>query len=329
MEVLMLISDQGKFVSSYGDDVTCQNPNSPSDAYKSLRKIMHEVIGKPEKQLSTPISLYFQDQRDDARQEELVTKSLGNGGCKRAVQLSNGKALLIPNMDTDPINAIENYWPRIVDEEIKMSNFLQQIGVLGLQLQKVTVFSQKDSEYGIPAYLTDSFDSLKEKNIYVIDSKNSKSSTWKHKLFANLEDAKNPENWKSITSLLVEDIAKLAHYQFSLGGDSLNVAIVRNLSEDHIRYFGFDFTSKRYEISIPNVAKPSIYNEPNENIVKIMEKPLFYDIKRAFSGVINQVLFAEYEEKYFLPKEADDLQEKIVEMYSKDILEKVKNFQKT
>ncbi len=283
-----------------------------------------KAIEEMEKNLSSPPSLYIEDEHDTTRQKESVQKILGNGGCKKAIQLSKGKALLIPNMDCDDMGAIQSRWPRIVEEEIQMSIFLQSIGLLGLQLQKVKVFSEKDSEHCILAYVTDSFDKLKEKNIYIIDAKNEESSTWKdnRKLFRNIEDAKNPKNWRPIIELLAKDIAKLVHYQLPLGGDSFNVAIVGSHDDYKIRYFGFDYTSKVHKISIPVVEE-----KKSSQVDKSQEKQLLARINRVFSNAIEQVLFQEYQEKHFLPKEAYDIIDKLKDTYSKVILKEVYAFQ--
>lgn len=154
------------------------------------------TLRKWKKRFYPPPSLYIKQGCDVVLQEMVALKILGQGGCKRALLLDNGKAILVPNMDVDPWDTIQSRWPRIVDEEIQMSQFLQKVGLLGPQLQKVQIFSEKDSTEGIPGYMTDAFDTLKEKNIYIIDRKNFESDTWtgNQKLFENREDAKNPKN---------------------------------------------------------------------------------------------------------------------------------------
>ncbi len=178
--------------------------------------------------------------------EETILKILGNGGCKKAFQLSEERALLLPNMDINGISAMQSRWPRIVEEEIQMSKFLQKIG------------------------------------------------------------------------LLAKDIAKLVHYQLLLGGDSFNLAIVRNYDGDKIRYFGFDYTSKSGKILIPVVQEKT-----SSQINKNQETQLLARINTAFSNAIRQVLFQEYQAEVDLPQEAYNIIDELKDTYSREILQEV------
>lgn len=297
-----------------------QDPNNdPISAYKSLDKKLEEVKRAGKKQLSKPVSLYVLDESDQLK-KEFVVKSLGRGGCKKAVQLADGRALLIPNMDSNVAEGVNTYWPHVVSEEVQMSKYLQEIGLLGLKLEKVTIFPRKGSSF--PSYVTDSFASLKEKNIYIIDQKNDESSTWDKKLFANREDRENLEKWKPLIDPLVKDIAKLALYNLPLSGDSLNLAIVKNEDDYQIRYFGFDFTGKTSRISMPGgFRKLNIDN---------MSKNLSDDLRFAFSAILWKVLFAEYSTGGFqlsLSDDGENLKKRLIETYSKNIFDEIHNLQ--
>lgn len=124
-----------------------------------------------------------------------IAKILGKGGSKKALLLTDGRVLLVPNTDVDSLDEIQQRWKRMVDEECKMSEFLQKVGLLGLQLLKVKVRPQMGSEEEFVACITDSFDALKAKQLYVIDRKNHESSTWggKCRLFEESEKAKKSE----------------------------------------------------------------------------------------------------------------------------------------
>ncbi len=297
-----------------------------------MRSSPEKIKEMEEQNLLSPLSLYIEDEHGNTRKQEPMERLLGNGGCKSAIQLSEGKALLIPTKDTVA-------WPRIVEEEVQMSKFLQQIGLLGVQLQKVKVFPEKDSEHCIPAYVTDSFDHLKEKNIYIIDIKNSKSSTWvgDNKLFNSIADAEHPENWKPFIDLLIKDIAKLVHYQLPVRGDSFNVAIVGGQDGYKIRYFGFDYTKLFEKTLIPIVKerKSSQVDQGNQkqlltkinralsNAIKGTEKQFLTNIKQALKNAIEQVLFPEYQERWVLPREAYGIIDRLNDTYAREILKEV------
>lgn len=225
----------------------------------------------------------------EERNEEKITRILGQGGCKRAYQLSNGRALILPNMSVDGLTEIQSRWSRIVEEEVWMSKLLQENGLLGMQMQKVNVYAEEDAEHSIPAYIAESFEALAERHIYVIDVKNSSSSTWKGKLFDSLDEANNPENWRPVLEHLATDISKLIHCQFPLGGDSFNIAVVKELSGYKIRYFGFDFTEKSGPLPTKKIRG---------------EEDFSSKVERAFSIAIEHVLFNEYGASCFLPSEA-------------------------
>jgi hypothetical protein len=232
-----------------------------------------------------PPKLYIQSADDVKRQEKPVLKILGAGGSKKALELSNGKALLIPNMDTDSINSIYSRWERIVKEEVKVSQFIQKIGLLGTRLQEVKAFSSPDTEEYAPAYTTDTFESLKARNIYVIDRKNMNSSTWAGNctLFSSIEDTKDAENWKPLVQKLIQDCAKVAYYHLPSGGDSFNVAVVRDLEGYKIRYFGFDYSDKDEELHIPT-----------ENFLTYQSTSTLLDkTSRAFETALDLILFQE------------------------------------
>lgn len=198
------------------------------------------------------------------RRSEKWVQSLGTGGCKRAILLESGRALLLPNCDCDSIAEIAFRWSRVVYEEMAVSNFLTSLGILSSQPNKVAVsFSTSGYEGSIPAYTAFSFEALaKEKGIFIIDLKNYQSCTWKigKDLFKNKTDRFVDSNWDFVVDHLLDDVAKVSVYNFQTSGDSLNLAIVKNpggLASDYqIRYFGFDFSSKSEPLKT-TLFKPS------------------------------------------------------------------------
>lgn len=182
-------------------------------------------------------------------------RTLGFGGTKVAVELQGGHALLLPSTRADQIERIIPAWNRIVYEEVAMSQLLTRIGLLSpLSWQVRIACSPVAREGSISAYLSETFENLgRTREWYVIDRKNEDSSIWKlgqHFLFRSEEERLNIQNWDSVVDALITDAVKLCIHQIPFGGDSFNLAIVRNpyattISQYEARFFGFDFSSKR------------------------------------------------------------------------------------
>src|ERR1700722_9483345 len=113
---------------------------------------------------------------------ERLTRVLGYGGRKKAIELSKGRALLVPNMDLrQSMVNISACWKRVVHEEVAMSKLLTKIGLLGPLSQRVSLsFTTCPNAVTIPAYLCDSFESLgKTKGCFIIDGKSWEASSWR------------------------------------------------------------------------------------------------------------------------------------------------------
>jgi len=192
------------------------------------------------------------------RKQQLI-KRLGCGGSKRAILLDPSTALLIPNMDIDPISKIAERWERNISEEIAVSEFIKTIGFLSPSLKKVHI---SISDFMIPAYTSESFESFNSKGIFIIDQKNKHSSSWKYRekfLFKTNAERLEPENWNSPMSRVIVDIMQLILYKANFGSDSKNLALVEKRSEravcqHEIRYFCFDFSSKMRTTEIPELT---------------------------------------------------------------------------
>lgn len=251
------------------------------------------------------------------RKEELLSV-LGSGGSKVAIEISDGKALLLPNMNYDSINwrGLIARWKMMLHDEIKMSQLLTKIGLLNPLHQKVSISLSENFHEEIQAYISVNFVYLKD--CFILDTKNFRSCTWKlgkDFLFKSEEDRLIVENWEAVLDTLLTDIAKICVYQIPAVGDSLNLAIVRksSLSSSYyfeIRYFGFDFSNKYGPIRIPKIEeKPSIvtnYTSPTELLNSILSTLFFYEFGRDYD-------YGKESEKYL------KLQKQLVESYSKII----------
>lgn len=194
---------------------------------------------------------YKRELRKDA-----LEKILGLGGSKIAWQLQSGKALLLPNMSMDPQGEMaKRNWEKIVEMEVRVSEFLKKHEMLSPNSKWVHVSVPRKYEDLavpifpiIPAYTSETFESLAERNIFVIDVKNDSSSTWRWKenfLFKSKDERFKIENWDSVLIPILEDIKKIFLYNIPGSIDSDNIAIVKKGNDKYeARYFGFDFSSK-------------------------------------------------------------------------------------
>ena len=200
--------------------------------------------------------VYIEETDKRGVREDTLEKILGLGGSKKAWQLQSGKALLLPNMSMDPQGEMaKRNWEKIVEMEVGVSEFLQKHKMLSPNSKWVHVSVPREYEDLaipifpiIPAYTSETFESLAERNIFVIDVKNDSSSTWKWKenfLFKSKDERFEIENWDSVLIPLLEDIKKIFLYNIPGSIDSDNIAIVKKGNNKYeARYFGFDFSSK-------------------------------------------------------------------------------------
>lgn len=213
--------------------------------YESLEKTLRE----------NPRTVLIKEGGGDRTEESLVR--MGSGCSKTAYQCErSGMALILPNMDTCQVlsgitSKIASYCGRVVDEEVQMSKTLMRAGLLSLGMRKVYV-CPSDNEM-VPAYLAESFPSLAEKGIYVIDTKNDKSTTWRKKFFGSPAEACDPNSWRTVCQALLDDVAKLVLHEIPVTGDSINFAVIEHDGQYQVRFLGFDFTNKCRAIDIPSL----------------------------------------------------------------------------
>jgi hypothetical protein len=284
-------------------------PSLPIDisSYEALRKEMRQKGA----------TLYVTD--ETGKHPETLLGVLGRGGSKKAIQVARGRALILPNMDVDPTAHIAGRWERMVLEEVKMSKILYRLGLLSPLSEQVSVTLTESSENVIPAYISESFENLSLKGCFIIDTKNSDSSTWKrgeHSIFQSDEERLSEKNWDSVFDSALTDIAKICLYDIPAEGDSLNIAIVKKASDSavcqhEVRYFGFDFSSKQGFLEIPDAENRS---STPANIDKAT---------RLLNSIINYVFFFEFGRRYDYGDESAslrNLKDRLAQRYTKDVV---------
>ena len=259
---------------------------------------------------------------ESGKHPEKLLEILGQGGSKKAIKLSNNRALILPNMDVDSVSDVSKRWERVVLEEVAMSKALNSIGLLSPSLKQVNISLNETSEDVIPAYISDTFENLaKTKGWYIIDQKNTKSSSWKkheNHLFNSEQDCLNINNWKSVIDPMLTDIAKICMYDIPVATDSLNVAVtkktgdsLKGASEYEIRYFGFDFSNKNQPLSIPTLEQKNL----STNHRKKVEFLLF--------SLLENVFFHEFDEEFALKKHVVEFIDKLVSKYTDEVLSRI------
>ena len=250
--------------------------------------------------------------------EESYTTSLlgilGEGGCKIALHVDKGRALIIPNM-SDSLNSVVERWERIVSEEVKMCEILGKLGLLSPNYLKVDIFSSDNNELAIPGYISKSFDQMaKEDGCFILDTKNPESSSWKkgtHFIFESNNERFEEKNWDNVLDLLIEDISKIFLHGIDIPGDALNIAIVKKeidlKAHYHVRFFGFDFTNKYQSLVFPEIEKKS-------------DKKIEMS---ATKRIVDSILFLLFEAEFFkCGEDVKSLRESLVEKLSIKIHDK-------
>ncbi|MFW9879174.1 MAG: hypothetical protein ACFFG0_39345 [Candidatus Thorarchaeota archaeon] len=237
--------------------------------------------------------------------QEILLRIIGCGGSKKAIELCNGRALMLPSMYVDPMYNIVMRWKRMVREEVIMSQLLTKIGILSPLSKRVMISLSQDSHEGtIPAYLSETFENLgKTRGWFIIDTKIKTASTWikgENFLFSSEEDRLNEQKWDSLLYPLLVDLVKICIYDIPVSKDSLNIAIVKKISEliisrYEIRYFGFDFSNKSVSLAIPSMEK-----RPYE-ASDISKATHFFDF------ILNEVFFYEFNCRYDSGVEREEL----------------------
>ncbi len=266
-------------------------------------------------------SLYLTD--ESGKNQENLLDVLGEGGSKKAIQIAKGRALILPNMDVDPIHSIAERWERMVQEEVAMSEILYSIGLLAPLSKRVSI-SFESSEDSIPAYISETFKQLGEtKGWFIIDVKNRNSSTWvrgKNFLFSKEEERLNEKNWDSVAQGMIKDVITICKHNIPAKGDSLNIAIVKKpfsaaedlMNEYEVRCFGFDFSDKYKFLQLPEIKNISSVDRER--------------VKSLISRILDLVFYYEFGNKYAYgegKKPFVCLKDRLVERYTEQAMQQI------
>lgn len=254
--------------------------------------------------------------------EEQIQGGLGEGGTKIALKLlGKGRVLMFPKGATSGIGVtwkkidqkanlhskdfILKTWTRMVEEEVSVHAVLASRGLLSPGAKRVNVSLSRDDS-PIPAYVSESFEELLSRGIYILE-KNYTTSTWQEGMtvFKDPEDKFRLENWPPVLTKLLKDIAKICVYRVPIdneGHDAYNLAIVKTPEGNHeARYFGFDFASKGGPIrEVPKDESADLLKKKGEGI---------------FRYLMRDILDYEFGGRYHKDSEEyDDLFNKLTEM---------------
>lgn len=223
-----------------------------SEEQKDSLYAMHELVSFHESPYG--VGETFDLQTSNAACENVtIQKVLGGGGSKKAVLLTDGRVLMLPNMDVDYFGRIAMWWPKTVDGEAAMAQFLEKIGVPALNREKgyLIIPSKTNSaiSYKLPVLVADSFEQYANRGWFIMDVKNPESSFYPEEW--QKSGGITAENWEKTFYPLMQDIVIMNLNGIAPGTDSHNVVLMKG--EDgsfHLRYFGFDFGGK-HRITTP------------------------------------------------------------------------------
>jgi len=182
-------------------------------------------------------------------------KKIGGGGTKSAYSLvGTNKVVLLPNeIDGD---WLVREFKRIRNEELVIHQYLKSKSIPSLEIELCDVFL--DNAHYKPGIYCPSFESYIEQGVYILDTKNPYPFYWDKKTVFN-SSFFELESWIPIFKPLFDDIKNASENGLLLQPyyDNFNLMITKKGSIYHIgkaeyavRFFGFDFTSKRHPSSL-------------------------------------------------------------------------------
>lgn len=251
---------------------------------------MHELISLHKNEYGIGETFSLQTSNGECESVKLE-KTLGQGGSKKAVLLTDGRVIMLPNTDVDYYVRIARWWPDTVTDEAAMADFLEEIDVPALNRQKAYLIipSKKDStiSYKLPVLLSDSFAQYEDRGWCVLDYKNGSSCSHIQKDWETFwkTDLKSSEK---IFDLLIRDLLILSLNGISLNSDSTNAVVIKKDDGSFkLRYFGFDFGGKYGATTVPSEKKRSmsaqktkeqICSEISKNANLIIEASVGYGV---------------------------------------------------
>jgi len=182
-------------------------------------------------------------------------KKIGGGGTKSAYSLvGTNKVVLLPNeIDGD---WLVREFKRIRNEELIIHQYLKSKSIPSLDIEICDVFL--DNAHYKPGIYCPSFESYIEQGAYILDNKNPYPFYWNKKNVFN-SSFFELESWIPIFKPLFDDLKNASENGLRLLPyyDHFNLMITKKGSTYHlgeaeyaVRFFGFDFSSKRYPNSL-------------------------------------------------------------------------------
>lgn len=304
--------------------------NKKLDSGVSVYAVLDQEVAPQVRTFPKDSIVYLQD--DTGKRPEALLGLLGSGGNKRAILIANDQALILPNMVDGPA-LVASRWERVVSEEVAMSKFLQEIGLLSPDLKKVKVTLSETSKAVIPTYVSETFNHLAiSKGWFVIDLKSGGSSAWerdKHHIFDSEVDRLDVEKWDPVLDSLLTDIATICVYDIPANSDSLNVAIVNknhrssNLESNYeLRFFGTDYASKHNSLSIPSIEKKINFS----SLTEIKKSELKEEAQRILRSLVGDFFYYEFNGENLSGEKSKNIGEvlnNLVEKHTPEILARI------
>lgn len=197
----------------------------------------------------------------------------------------------------------ERDWSKVVDAQFGLFSFLKELGLFTMVLSRVSIPFKNGS---LSTYCYPGLEKLAEAGTYFIDPRADKYSSWKNKGLSFFETPSlrlDPKAWNPIFSPLLTDLAKLIVYGFPINDKFHSLAIVKEGSDYHVRYF-FD------EINYKTPQTPRLHQVKPEYV---------YPVKRALITLVGLVLVCEFK-KFALNDSERQLLETLAEDYSKKVM---------
>jgi len=178
---------------------------------------------------------------------EGAVRRVGGGGTKTAFELiGTDFVVLLPNM-TDG-QALVQIYDRICEDEIFYYNYLTSHQLLGLPILQCTVVSENLASETLALYAP-AFAAYKNHLAHVIDKK----SLFSLDVKLSQPLPKTINEWLLVFCPLMQDLERVVDNNICPWGDSYNLLWTEQGSKYHsgtghyaLRYFGFDFASKRF-----------------------------------------------------------------------------------
>lgn len=270
---------------------------------------MHELLCSYKNPYGIGETFCLQTALESSCEFVTVEKTIGQGGSKKAVLLTDGRVAMFPNTDQDSFVGTAHWWPETVKNEAAMATFLESIEVPALNRKQAYLAiqskSSEETSYKLPILLSDSFEQYASRGWFVFDNKCSRSTIrsdqeeWSFEL----------NSWKNTVTPLLKDIWKLVSNNIVPGGDAHNLVLLQTDQDSFaLRYFGFDFGGKYGSKTPPSLENSITTIQWNHNTCSKASK-LAKDMIASF------VFYRLHPEKAGY-KEADDFANQVGEYFS-------------